>query len=120
MADTKILKALKKTMASAPEVDALAVVSVDGLPIESLLPEGMEEDRVAAMGAALLSLGERAAMELEKGALDQVLIRAEKGDAMLMSVGEDAVLLALMKEGAKLGLTLITLKKLASEIKKFV
>ena len=120
MAESKIFRALKKAMASAPEVEALALVSVDGLPIESLLPEGMEEDRVAAVGAALLSLGERAAMELEKGTLDQVLIRAEKGDAMLMSVGEEAVLLALMKEGAKLGLTLLTLKKLASELKKLV
>ncbi len=120
MADSKIMRALKKTMSSAPEVEALALVSVDGLPIESLLPEGMEEDRVAAIGAALLSLGERAATELEKGGLEQVLIRAEKGDAMLMSVGEDAVLLALMKEGAKLGLTLITLKKLTAELKKLV
>ncbi len=120
MADSKILRALKKTIGSAPEVEALALVSVDGLPIESILPEGMEEDRVAAMGAALLSLGERAAMELEKGGLEQVLIRAAKGDALLMSVGEDAVLLALMKEGAKLGLTLITLRKLVTDLKKLV
>jgi predicted regulator of Ras-like GTPase activity (Roadblock/LC7/MglB family) len=120
MADSKILKALKKAMASDSGVEALAVVSVDGLPIEALLPEGMEADRVAAMGAALLSLWERAAVELGKGGLDQVLIRAEKGDAMLMSVGEDAVLLALMKEGAKLGLTLITLKRLAADLKKLL
>ncbi len=120
MADSKIMKALKKAVASDPGVEALALVSVDGLPIETLLPEEMEEDRVAAVGAALLSLGERAAAELEKGNLEQVLIRAEKGDAILMSVGEDAVLLALMKEEAKLGLTLITLKKLSTELRKLV
>ena len=39
----------------APDVEAAAVVSFDGLPMASALPAGMDEDRVAAMSAALLS-----------------------------------------------------------------
>lgn len=44
------------------------LVSADGLPISSVLKPGMEEDRIAAMSAAILSLGERVAEELAKGA----------------------------------------------------
>ncbi len=96
------------------------MVSTDGLPIESVLPADMEEDRVAAMGAALLSLGERAAEELERGKLEQVVVRAEKGDVILTSVGEDALLLALMSKEAKLGMIFMALKRLVKELNKII
>lgn len=118
--ESKVTKLLKNTMNLTPDIQALALVSTDGLPIETFLPPGMEEDRVSAICAALLSLGERAAQELEKGALEQVIVRAEEGDAVLVSVGEDAVLLALMRKGAKLGLIFLALKKLVGELRKFV
>ena len=37
---------------------------MDGLPIATSLPREVEEDRVSAMSAAMLSLGERIASEL--------------------------------------------------------
>jgi len=43
------------------DIQASAIVSVDGLIIASALPSGAGEDRVAAMSAAMLSLGERIA-----------------------------------------------------------
>jgi hypothetical protein len=61
------------------EIEAAAVVSFDGLPMASALPAGMDEDRVAAMSAALLSLGERAAQGLGRGELSQVYIEGETG-----------------------------------------
>jgi len=46
---------LRELQASSPDIEASAVVSVDGLSIASALPQGVEEDRVSAMSAAMLS-----------------------------------------------------------------
>ena len=58
---------LRELQASSPDIEASAIVSVDGLSIASALPHGVEEDRVSAMSAAMLSLGERIASELGRG-----------------------------------------------------
>jgi len=118
--ESKVVKLMRSTIALSPDIEAITLVSTDGLPIESVLPTDMEEDRVAAMGAALLSLGERAAEELERGRLEQVVVRAEKGDVILTSVGEDALLLALMSREAKLGMIFMALKRLVKELKKII
>jgi predicted regulator of Ras-like GTPase activity (Roadblock/LC7/MglB family) len=97
--------------ASSPDIEASAVVSVDGLTIASALPQGVEEDRVAAMSAAMLSLGERIAAELGRGSLEQVYIKGSNGYVILMSVGAEAVLTALARENAKLGLLLLDMRR---------
>ncbi|OGO66727.1 MAG: hypothetical protein A2029_00160, partial [Chloroflexi bacterium RBG_19FT_COMBO_47_9] len=93
--------------ASSADIEASSVVSVDGLTIAAALPQSVEEDRVAAMSAAMLSLGERIASELGRGALEQVYIKGANGYVVLMSVGNEAVLTALARENAKLGLLLL-------------
>src|SRR5690606_10174370 len=55
---------LRELQSGAPDITASAVVSVDGLIMASALPSDAEEDRVSAMSAAMLSLGERIASEL--------------------------------------------------------
>src|SRR3954452_11102841 len=89
---------LRNMQAAAPDIEASAVVSVDGLIMASALPAGVEEDRVSAMSAAMLSLGERIAGELGRGLLDQVYVRGNTGYVLLLSVGADAVLTALVRE----------------------
>jgi predicted regulator of Ras-like GTPase activity (Roadblock/LC7/MglB family) len=84
------------TCSRQPDIEASAVVSVDGLIMASSLPATVEEDRVSAMSAAMLSLGERIAAELGRGVLDQVFIHGKSGYVVLMSVGEDAVLTILL------------------------
>src|ERR1700743_3290340 len=81
-------------LAQAPEIEAAAVVSFDGLPMASALPAGMDEDRVAAMSAALLSLGERAAEGLGRGELNQVYIEGEHGTVFLVAAADAAVVVA--------------------------
>src|SRR4030066_1658399 len=82
---------LRDLQASSPDVEAPAVVSVDGLTMASALPGDVEEDRVSAMSAAMLSLGERIASELGRGKLDQAYIKGEGGYVILMSVGAEAL-----------------------------
>lgn len=115
-----IVDRLRELQGSSPDIEASALVSVDGLPIASALPQGVEEDRVSAMSAAMLSLGERIASELGRGTLAQVYIKGEKGYVVLMSVGEEAVLTALAREQAKLGLILLEMRRAAETLSKLI
>jgi predicted regulator of Ras-like GTPase activity (Roadblock/LC7/MglB family) len=111
---------LRELQASTPDVEASAVVSVDGLTMASSLPAGIEEDRVSAMSAAMLSLGERIAGELGRGTLDQVYIKGEHGYVLLMAVGEEAVLTVLAREQAKLGLLFLDMRRAAEDLVRIV
>lgn len=115
-----MVERLRDLQASSPDIEASAVVSVDGLTIASALPQGVEEDRVSAMSAAMLSLGERIATELGRGSLDQVYIKGEKGFVVLMSIGEDAVLTALAREQAKLGLIFLDMRRATEDLMEMI
>lgn len=115
-----MVERLRELQASSPDIEASAIVSVDGLTIASALPQGIEEDRVSAMSAAMLSLGERIASELGRGVLEQVYIKGVSGYVILMSVGEDAVLTALSREQAKLGLIFLDMRRATEDLKKLI
>lgn len=116
----QMVNRLRELQVSTPDVEASAVVSVDGLTMASSLPAGVEEDRVAAMSAAMLSLGERIAGELGRGTLDQVYIKGENGYVLLMAVGEEAVLTVLAREQAKLGLLFLDMRRAAEDLARIV
>jgi predicted regulator of Ras-like GTPase activity (Roadblock/LC7/MglB family) len=116
----QIMARLRDLRAITPDIEASAVVSVDGLTIASDLPADVEEDRVSAMSAAMLSLGERIASELGRGTLDQVYIRGGDGYVILMSIGEDAVLTALARKGAKLGLVFLDMRRAAADLRSLL
>lgn len=116
----QIIQRLKELQSSTPDIEASAVVSVDGLIIASALPPDVEEDRVSAMSAAMLSLGERIAGELRRGVLNQVYIKGDEGYVVLMSVGEDAVLTVLARKEAKLGLLFLDMKRAAEDLAKLL
>ena len=107
---------LRDLQASTPDVEASAIVSVDGLIMASALPGGVEEDRVSAMSAAMLSLGERIAGELGRGLLSQVYVKGDHGYVLLTSVGEDAVLTVLARQEAKLGLIFLDMRRAAEDL----
>ena len=109
-------KAITDLLREAPEIEAAAVVSFDGLPMASALPASMDEDRVAAMSAALLSLGERAAQGLGRGELSQVYIEGESGTVFLVSAEDEAVLVAVAAAGAKVGLMLYEVRRSAATV----
>ena len=111
---------LRELQASSPDIEASAVVSVDGLSIASALPREVEEDRVSAMSAAMLSLGERIAGELGRGSLEQVYIKGQSGYVILMAVGREAVLTALAGDQAKLGLVFLDMRRAAEDLEKLI
>ena len=115
-----MVERLRDMQVSSPDIEASAVVSVDGLPIATALPREVEEDRVSAMSAAMLSLGERIASELGRGVLSEVQIKGEKGFVILQSLGTEAVLTVLAREGAKMGLVLLDMRRAVDDLTKLV
>jgi predicted regulator of Ras-like GTPase activity (Roadblock/LC7/MglB family) len=109
-------RAIRDLLTQTAEIEAAAVVSFDGLPMASALPAGMDEDRVAAMSAALLSLGERATVGLGRGELNQVFIEGENGTVFLVSADNEAVLVAVAAKGAKTGMMLYEVKRTAATV----
>src|SRR3954466_3373311 len=113
---SRLDRALADLLAQAPEVEAAAVVSFDGLPMASALPATMDEDRGAAMSAALLILGERAAEGLGRGSLNQVYIEGEHGTVFLVSANDEAVLVAVAAKAAKVGMMLYEVRRAAAVV----
>jgi predicted regulator of Ras-like GTPase activity (Roadblock/LC7/MglB family) len=111
---------LRDLQTSSTDVEASALVSVDGLIMASALPPDVEEDRVSAMSAAMLSLGERIAMELGRGTLDQVYIRGNEGYVLLLDVGEEAVLTVLARKEARLGMLFLDMKRAAADLSQLL
>ncbi len=111
---------LRNLVTNTPDLEGAAVVSTDGLTVASVLPAGTDEDRVSAMAAALLSLGERTAGELERGDLEQIYVKGGNGYVVLMRAGGDSVLEAIAGPAAKLGMVLLDMKRAAQELAKIV
>jgi len=114
--EDRLAAALNVLMDDSPDIQAAALVSLDGFTMASALPEGMHEDRVGAMSAAILGLGERAATELGRGQLTQVFIEGDGGYVMLIAAGNRAVLTCLADTEAKLGLVLYDMRGAADQI----
>ena len=115
-----MVERLRELQMRSPEVEASAVVSVDGLIIASSLPATMDEDRISAMSAAMLSLGDRIAAELKRGDLNQVYIRGTKGIIVLMAVGDEAVLTVMANHTAKLGLIFLEMRRTTSALEELI
>ncbi len=107
---------LRDLQAGTPDIEASAVVSVDGLIMASSLPAGVDEDRISAMSAAMLSLGDRIASELARGDLEQIHVKGSDGIIVLRAIGEDAVLTILARAQAKLGLIFLDMNRAADDL----
>ena len=107
---------LRGLVNNVPDIEGAALVSTDGLVMASVLPSGTDEDRVSAMAAALLSLGERTAQELTRGELEQVYVKGSNGYVILMQAGTDGVLEAIAGPQAKIGMILLEMKRASQSI----
>lgn len=113
----KIGGILQNFVSSTSDVQGAALVTPDGLPLASTLPAPMDEERVSAMSAAMLSLGERIGGELARGTIERLFVEGQKGYGILTSCGEDAVFLVLASQSAKQGVLMLEIKRAVSELK---
>lgn len=124
-----LVSILRELNASSPEIEGSCVISTEGLIIASVLHKGLDIDRGGALTAALLARAERTARALDRGNLEQFLLKGEKGCILMVYTAEGALLVVLTKPEAKFGLIFfdiersaelvaIELEKISSETKK--
>jgi uncharacterized protein len=101
----------------SPDIQGAILVTPDGLPLAAHLPIGMDEERVSAMSAAMLSLGERIGMELVRGVIERVFVEGTEGFGVLTSCGEDAVFVVLASKAVKQGVLMLEIKRAVTELK---
>ncbi len=116
----KITEVLRRLRTSTPEIFGAAIVSLDGFLIASVTPSQIDEELVSGMSAALLGVGERISNEMMKAPLNQIFVKTEKGYVILNSIGEDAVLVLLITNEAKLGLIFLELRRAIPELAKVI
>lgn len=107
---------LKKLNSTSSDIQASAMMSRDGHTLASVLGEEVNSVRLGAMCATLLSLGEKASLELNRGRLKQILIHGEEGYVLLLRIGEKAVLAVVSRPSANLGMMLVEARRTAAEI----
>jgi predicted regulator of Ras-like GTPase activity (Roadblock/LC7/MglB family) len=113
----KLNQVIQNFVARTSDVQGAAVVTPDGLPLASSLPGEMDEDRVSAMSAAMLSLGERIGKELLGGNADRIYVEGDQGFTILTTCGNDAVFLVLASKEAKQGMLMLEIKRTLTDVK---
>ncbi len=116
----KIEEVLIDLRALTPDVEGAVLVDMNGLPITSVISDGVNDTLVSAMASAMLVMGERTVDELEKGKLNRVLVQAEKGYVVLVEAGQDAVLAVVTTERAKLGMVFVDANLAAVKVAKLL
>ena len=111
---------LKELLINNSEIKLASVVSVEGLPIVSIIPKNVDETHISAMTATLLTLGERATSEMKKGYLNEIIVKAKEGYIIVVSAGMNAVLVITTNNRCKLGLILFECKKACKKISKLL
>ena len=112
----KIQAVLHSFVSGTNDIEGVALVTPDGLPLVSVLPSYMDEERVAAMSAALVSLGERISSELLRGPIGQIEIDGEEGYCIVRSCGEEAFFLVLASRVVKKGILSLEVKRAVDEL----
>ncbi len=113
---TTLRSILRRLNTSSPDIEASAVISGDGLTIASVLGEGVDPDRFGAMCASLLALADRAAQEIARGQLKQVLVEGDKGTMLLVQAGSEAVLAVAARPTINLGMVFLEARKTALKV----
>jgi predicted regulator of Ras-like GTPase activity (Roadblock/LC7/MglB family) len=108
-----LLRALHATLA---EVEASAVVSRDGITVASLMAPSADKDRFGAMCASLLALADRAAREVDRGRLRQVILDGTGGPMLLTQAGDTAVLAVAAAPQSNLGRLILEARKVSIEL----
>ena len=104
---------LRSFAASSPSIQACAAVSGDGFIIASVLSDDVDEDRFGAMCASLLALSTRAAAEIQRGELRQIILDGELGPMLLTRAGDLGVLAVATSPEANLGKVMLDTRNTA-------
>lgn len=101
-------------------VDASIIVSRDGLPMSSNVPENVTEESLAAIAAAMFKSSDSATVRLYMQKTDLIIIRCVEGNIVFMAAGDDAILGGMTGSDAGLGLLLAEMGSAVEKVIKIL
>jgi len=101
-----------------PDVLAVVIARRDGVVIAYNLSKRSDPRKVAAMAAAIVGTSEAAVGELGQGNFKEVMVESEVGRVLGLGAGEEAILIALVRRDANVGLVLLNMEKCAAQIEE--
>ena len=113
-------KILTKLIKAIPKVKVVAIVSIEGLPIISILPPDIEELQVAATTATILCMAERAILELKAGNLEKMYVEGSDLNILISAIGQNAVLMIATSKQVVLSKIFLHCKKVCKNIAKLI
>lgn len=111
---------LRGLCASSEKIEATALVSHDGLIVASVMSKEVDVDRFGAMCASLLALANRAAKEVSRGDLRQIILDGSLGPMLLTRAGDAGVLAVAATPEAKLGQLILDTRNTARALSTLV
>lgn len=111
---------IRRLQSTLSDVQGVAVVTGDGLPLATVLDNGADPDRFGAMCASLLALAAQAAQEIDRGRLRQVLIEGEEGTMLIVRAGDETVLAVAAGQSINTGRLFLEARKVAGDVSAIV
>lgn len=102
--------------ASTSDIKGVAIISTDGLMLESSLPGNMQKDKVAAISAAMLGLSKKSVSEMSFGILQEIQVKADGATYVILSADATTVLAVVAAADANIGLVNIESRNAAKQI----
>lgn len=112
-------KHLDALAGALPGVRTAVVASVDGFAVAQSRGSGGSEERLAAMTSSMLALASAVGRELGMGPLQALMLEAEDGKVLMLSVetgGEPLLLMVACTQRSVMGTVLWTARECAREI----
>ena len=99
----RLQRALDDLMKQAPEIHGALVVSNDAFLVAAAVDDA---ETIGPIAAHLFDLADKAAQRLAQGRPQRVIVDASEGTIATVPAGPDAMLVAVVRKGAKLGVVL--------------
>jgi hypothetical protein len=118
MSDEQLLFLLQSLHDNLEGIRSSAIVSAEGLIVQSILEEGISDIKLAAMTATILSVGERVLIELKSGILDVCILQGDEGNFCVMEAGKELILAVCLNTDARMDIAFVEMRKICDQIKQ--
>ncbi len=115
-----MVEILRELRSEGSGIEAAVLISSDAMPLASDLSDSIDEELLSATASTLIAAGERVARDLSRGDLDQLYLRGEAGDLVVVRVNDHAILACTVDKQSKLGMTLLAVSRCAEKLSEAI
>jgi len=115
----RIEQQLTELQTELPEIEGIAVLTKEGLPIASIF-SSIDPAMLSAITATINNVSEKAMEELEKGILEVVIVQGAQGHLVVQGIGSSAILAVLANKSAKPGLLYLLVSRVSEKLRDFI